>query len=440
MSLVRTLPLAAAAALLAAPLSAQKLILTAQPAQASIYRLKAQDNSLVLLGTGRAEFKLEKNDPNTVVVRLDGYRDVRRTFPREQKYPDKNFTLFLSKRVVKITAQPYDASIVVNGEPRGQRSLELEVDEGQPTTVEVKKRGFNTLRRTYRFERNGEMPPMAERLDLVDRLVTVTTTPTGAEILREGTKIGDGSADVVVPAGACVAVVAQKTGFVAAEANYCNKENVAAPPFEDRLQLKGRAVVVSAAPEARILVNDKVAGSGTFTVRVNEGSCANVRVERDGFIPYVREYCAQPNAPEPPLEDPVSLEPDESFDASVQNEQANINITLEAGKTKTEEQAWKLVSSIILGSFDILENSDSETGYLRTAWQMKPYAGGRVLIRTRVILKRSSSDPVRYTIKLVSERNRVPGMTSKDDENFVPWDRVLKTYSDLVPELQSRIK
>ena len=67
-------------------LAAQTLELTASPATATIYRVKAQDNSLVALGAGAAKFKLEKNDPNTIVVRQEGFRDVRRSFPKDVDY------------------------------------------------------------------------------------------------------------------------------------------------------------------------------------------------------------------------------------------------------------------------------------------------------------------------------------------------------------------
>jgi hypothetical protein len=88
----------------------------------------------------------------------------------------------------------------------------------------------------------------------------------------------------------------------------------------------------------------------------------------------------------------------------------------------------------------VLENSDAQTGYLRTAWQIKTYgANNEVVIRTRIIVKRSSDSPVRYTVKIVSERNRAAGVSVKEDENFFPWDRLLNTYRDVISEMQSRL-
>jgi hypothetical protein len=93
----------------------------------------------------------------------------------------------------------------------------------------------------------------------------------------------------------------------------------------------------------------------------------------------------------------------------------------------------------VLSHFDVLENADRETGYLRTAWQSKSYSDGAVVIRTRVIIKRTSSDPLRYTVKLASERSKGAGASVRDDDSFAPWDRVLAGYQGLIGELQAKL-
>jgi hypothetical protein len=70
---------------------------------------------------------------------------------------------------------------------------------------------------------------------------------------------------------------------------------------------------------------------------------------------------------------------------------------------------------------------------------VKSYGDSRVLVRTRVIIKRASDTPLRYTIKIVSERNDSRDPKVKDDEKFVAWDRVLNIYKDVISEAQSRL-
>lgn len=422
-------------------LPAQTLEITASPSTAVIYRVKVQDNSLVPLGPGAAKFKLEKNDPNTIVVRQDGFRDVRRSFPKDVDYKDKRFTIFLNKRVVEVSSLPYDATIFVNGEARGQRQLQVDVDEGSSATVELKKNGFATVKRVYRWDKGStEYPPARDRLELLDRKVAVMASPSGSEIFLGENKLGDGDADVVVPRGGCTTVTVKKTGWTPAERQYCNKEGLAETPMSDRIALSGRVVSVNAPQNAKIFVNNKQAGTGSYPVKVPDGSCVKVRVDQPGFVSWDREFCAQLNAPEPPLEQAVELVADESWAASVASDQANVNITVEVNPKLAEAQAWKLVSSIVLGAFDVLENSDSQTGYLRTAWQVKSWESTGVVIRTRVIVKRQSDAPLRYVVKITSEHNKDPRVSSKEDENFFEWDRLLNTYKDLVSEMQARLK
>lgn len=426
---------------LAAPAGAQTLTIVTDPPTATIYRLKVQDNSLVSIGVGNAKINLDKKDPNTIVVRQEGFRDVTRSFPKDADYKDKHFTIFLNKRVVQLSTLPYDASILVNGEVKGTRTLEVEVLEGQTTTIDVTKRGFATSRRVYRWEKGGDMPPTQDRIELVDRKVSVTASPAGVELVSNDTKIGDGDGDFVIKRGTCGTLMARKAGWIPVSREWCNKDGLPEPPIADRLVLAGRVVMLTAPQGARIAVNNKQAGVGSFPVQVPEGSCVKVKVEQMGFLTYDREYCAQPNAPEPPMEDNVTLKQDGSYAASVASDQANVNVTIEVGKTFDEEKAWRLLSSIVLTYFDVLENSDSQTGYLRTAWQIKSWGdNNEVVIRTRIIVKRSNDTPLRYSVKIVSERNKTAGVSVKEDENFTPWDRLLNTYKDVISEAQSRLK
>ena len=72
-----------------------------------------------------------------------------------------------------------------------------------------------------------------------------------------------------------------------------------------------------------------------------------------------------------------------------------------------------------------------------------------------MIVKRSSLDPLRYTIKIESERAdgssgsgtalaaggaTVGRLSVKDDEKFAPWERLLNTYKDAISEMQARMR
>jgi len=132
----------------------------------------------------------------------------------------------------------------------------------------------------------------------------------------------------------------------------------------------------------------------------------------------------------------MKLEKDDAFEASIQTDIANVDIELKStlGKTKT----WKLLNQIILSNIDVIEMTDKETGYIRTAWTIKTFKQNT--IRTRIIVKQTSDSPLTFKVKLVSEESGSPRTSVKSDELFKEWDRVLRSFSNVIPEMQARIK
>jgi len=428
-----------------------KLQITTSPATATIYRIRPQDQAEVPIGIGSAQFELKKDDPNTLVIKLDGFRELRRSFPRDDDYSGtkRQFYLPLTNRIVAITALPYDAKIHVNGTEMGQRQREVEVPEGGSTTVELKAPGFASVKRVYEWPKGSTTyPPVAERLELRDRLVTVRTAPAGAELFVGDTRLGEDQVEVLVPQGTCVRAKAVKEGWAPLERQYCHKEDSPPPPQSDQLLLTARIVTVAAPQDARVYANGKLVGSGSVPVRLPEDGCVTVLVQRPAYMPWTQQYCsgtAGASATAIPVSDAVDMAADESWAASEASVQANVNIGVEVGEKVPEERAWRLISAIVLTHFDVLENSDRETGYLRTAWRTKTFEQGAV-IRTRMIVIRNGDSPLRYGVKIVSERlkDRVivsdRQQMSTEDENFEPWPRLLNTYKDIISEMQSRLK
>ena len=80
-----------------------------------------------------------------------------------------------------------------------------------------------------------------------------------------------------------------------------------------------------------------------------------------------------------------------------------------------------------------------EEGQATTVEVAKRGFANEVVVRTRIIVKRSNDAPLRYTVKIVSERNKFAGVSVKEDENFASWDSLLNTYKDVIGEMQSRM-
>jgi hypothetical protein len=431
------------ASLSAVPATAQSFTLITAPASAKIFGLDAAGNR-VQLGVGTAKIKLEKNAPNRYWVTADGFATLDTTFVRDIKYP-KSVTLTLVNRVIKVTALPYDAVIKVNGEARGTGTADVVVGPGVPVTVEVMKGGFKPIKKVYHNDPGVELPN-TERFELQDRLVNVqpslprntqanTAQPT---VSVDGTEIGAGNVDVVVPLDKCVTVTVSLPGYKPEPRTLCNKADKQVPAGVLPVPLVDRLISVSVTPAtADVMVDGKIVGKGTHDLIVRDGSCVTVFAGSPGYNTEMREFC---NADNRSLdsESRFNLDIDESYNSSVQSDQANVNFTIEVGPGRTKDQAWQTISQVVLSAFDVLEITDKDTGYLRTSWAVTKFSGA--LIRTRVIVKAGSENPLKYVVKLASERSEKPGATVKDDETFSEWPRLMKSYKDIINELQARLR
>ncbi len=187
--------------------------------------------------------------------------------------------------------------------------------------------------------------------------------------------------------------------------------------------------------DAVIYVDGKPSGSSA-EIKIDKGSCVTVKVVKTGFLTETLSFCDKKNAASIPKTLFIDMKRDDSYDASTKIDFANNDIDVRT--SKAEADAWRLMNQIITSQFDIIEITDRETGYLRTAWAVQSFKGNT--IRTRVVVKLGSNNPLYYKIKLMSEQSGEAGTSPKADEKFVEWDRILRKYENIVNEIQTRIK
>ena len=189
--------------------------------------------------------------------------------------------------------------------------------------------------------------------------------------------------------------------------------------------------------DAEIYVNGKMIGKGSAEVTVPSDDCVTVIVKKVGFLSEKIEFCNKKKMTKPPKTHYIEMKRDDAYDASIQTDIANIDIELKV-ENMDKDQAWKLINQIVLSYIDVIEMTDKETGYLRTSWSLKTFKQNTV--RTRIIVKEASTDPLVFKVKLVSESSGLPMVSVKSDELFKEWDRVLRSYSNLISEFQARVK
>ncbi len=199
-----------------------------------------------------------------------------------------------------------------------------------------------------------------------------------------------------------------------------------------------KIIFTTSPKDTKIFVDGKSMGTGeTPIIKVKRHNCINVKAEKTGFISQEFKYCYSGNTIGQAKTKYIELQHDDAFDASIKNDYANKDFEQSINPRFNEEQAWKLISQIITSYFDNLEMADKFTGYLKTSWQSKTFL--KKTIRTRVIVKQSSIEPLKYKLKIISEYSDQPNQSVKNDDQFKEWDRILRGYNDLISEFQSRL-
>jgi hypothetical protein len=204
----------------------------------------------------------------------------------------------------------------------------------------------------------------------------------------------------------------------------------------DALAGKKKIIVSASQNDAKIFVDGVLSGTGQVTIVVLDNSCVTVKAEKTGYLLSTVTFCNRKNAATLPKSYYIDMVRDDSYDASIQTDIANIDMEIRSGKNYND--AWRLINQIVASYIDAIEITDKETGYIRTSWEVKSFSQNT--IRTRIIVKLGSENPLTFKVKLVSEYAMSPLTSVKSDELFREWDRVLRKYANILPEIQSRLQ
>jgi len=200
---------------------------------------------------------------------------------------------------------------------------------------------------------------------------------------------------------------------------------------------KKKVLISCSEADAAIYSNGIKVGTGQAEIIVLSKSCVTINIKKIGYLDIEETICNKKGFPHPPKTKYFEMITDPAYDASIQTDMANTDIELQLNPDRSEVDSWKILNQIVTNYFDVIEISDRETGYLRTAWSLHSFDNAS--IRTRIIIKIGTLDPLSYKVKLVSEIAG-PGTSVKSDNKFTEWDRVLRTYETVIDQLTSRLK
>lgn len=202
--------------------------------------------------------------------------------------------------------------------------------------------------------------------------------------------------------------------------------------------MAGRTTITASPQNARIFVNGVMMGLGKVQVNVPKNECLTIEVKLEGYLSDIRTFCNKKGTKHPPKNEYIQLQADEVITSTTPVDDANNETRISVKTTKTREEAWKQVLSIVLSKFDVLESNDEKAGYLRTAWVGTSFKSNT--LRVRLIIKQVSEDPLVYIVKLTTEESGKPGTPFNADEQFHPFKRLLKRYDGFLEELTTRLR
>jgi hypothetical protein len=428
------------------------------PANADIFGINSNGGEQKL-GTGAADLHADKNESYIIEVRKDGYQTVRKVYVRDKGGIDED-NVELENRVDKINASPSDAKIFANNVNKGSSPQEILIPKGQSVTVDVKYPGFVTQTKVYYNKPGEESPESSHLFKMEDRLISIRTVPIDASIVIDGKKMAEGNFDAVIKKDNCINVSVERLGYAPVAATYCNKGNEAEPPMTDELILKDRIAQINVQPEnAKIFIDDKQMGKGTYTCKIPYGKCVDVFIESPGYAPREMTLCNMADKNPPESSYPVKLDVDEAYTESTEesSDKANKNFSIVVNANTTPTDAWKKVTSIVQSYFEEIEITDATSSYLKTNWVPRDFnitKGDRIdyttppsRVRTRVIITSGGSNPLAYNVKIQCEiskiicykRNaRLPSVS--EDDCYETFPRLIRKYNDLIGELQRRLQ
>ncbi|OFY39431.1 MAG: hypothetical protein A2X18_04875 [Bacteroidetes bacterium GWF2_40_14] len=427
--------------IIASPVLAQKKVTVhVIPADATIYEIVPATNIMKPLGAGTAVVIVQKNSETAIIIQKPGFADLKKVYSTktEEKLPKEDF-LTMKDRMVALKVWPEDARIFVNNSELEKGTAKIVVKDGERINVEIKKSGYVPVKKIYSNQPGTDLPPVNDEIKLSDKIIQIVAIPSDAKIIADNQVIGTGNGMVVVQLDKSVNVKIVKEGYADLEKTYWNREESPELPINESFLLTDRIVLLRTSPEGvSIKINGRFVANGEFNVKVAKGETVEVLLEKEGFIAVRTKYINQDNAPVIPIMDQIELFADESFAASEPADFVNTNNIIEINANIKEDEAWKIMSQIVMTYFDVLEITDKTTGYLRTAWAVKVFPNNT--IRTRLIVKVADSSTLKYVVKLCSESSGRSGSNSNDDSLYTEWQRVLETYKSVVGDMRTRLK
>jgi hypothetical protein len=125
---------------------------------------------------------------------------------------------------------------------------------------------------------------------------------------------------------------------------------------------------------------------------------------------------------------------DEAWRVTTTSEATNSWLRLQIDSSLDSDAVWQKLIDSVTSRYANLEQLDVESGYIKTAPEMRRFQGssGSYEVRTRFVCAMSSRKPLIYKVKIEADISDRGG-------RWALYDRVFKEDASLLEELQSRL-
>ena len=221
---------------------------------------------------------------------------------------------FFIQKKITVRVTPADATIsdIIPGSKElrqlGIGTAVIVIPKNSTVTIVVQKSGFADLKKTY-STMTDEKLPKEDLITMKDRAVNLKIWPADAAIISNGIEMEKGSTMIIVKNDERVNVEVKKSGYASVFKSYANQPNAELLPITDEIKLKDRTFQVVCSPtDAKILVDNKLVGSGNGDVIVPLDRCVVVKVVKEGYIELEQTYCNKEGVAELPIKENFILQ------------------------------------------------------------------------------------------------------------------------------------
>jgi hypothetical protein len=186
--------------------------------------------------------------------------------------------------------------------------------------------------------------------------------------------------------------------------------------------------------DADILVNNELVGKGKYDVSFENKDKVLLTFSRTGYET-ASYYLLKSNTEQTVT---YQLDKDEAYENSEGGETAaqfaNKWVPIIVRKSLTEDEVWKRMLSIVRENFDQIEKTDKSSCWIKTFPTITPYKSSDVRTTLEIVPSYATGE-LQYKVRLSFEKRK----KGSGDESWQKYDRMLKIYKDVIPNLLNSI-